>query len=178
MNIPTDYHLYIYPYLNFGDIDQKPPFLCTYINKVREHNLFKSFIKGLGQATATITILGVAGVTWYVYNNNVNKVNKTTSEPTTIILEDIDNVSNVDFRKIFVWWLCTNINLCVFIFFKTHIRNARNELFPDLDVQYMRALESGNQTKIEEIVQKKETLRNITNIDYNSIIKTQKWNQS
>ena len=48
--------------------------------------------------------------------------------------------------------------------FKTHIRNARNELFPDLDVQYMRALESGNQTNIQEIVQKKETLRNITNI--------------
>jgi hypothetical protein len=45
LNIPTDYHLYIYPYLNFGDLDQKPPFLCTYINKVREHNLFKSFIK-------------------------------------------------------------------------------------------------------------------------------------
>jgi len=53
--------------------------------------------------------------------------------------------------------------------FKTHIRNARNELFPDLDVQYMRALETGNQTKIQEIVQKKEDLRNVTNIDLNNV---------
>jgi hypothetical protein len=49
--------------------------------------------------------------------------------------------------------------------FKTHIRNARNELFPDLDVQYMRALESGNQIKVQQIVEKKEILRNITNIN-------------
>jgi len=53
--------------------------------------------------------------------------------------------------------------------FKTHIRNARNELFPDLDVQYMRALESGNQSKIQEIVQKKEVLRNITNMDLSDV---------
>jgi hypothetical protein len=49
--------------------------------------------------------------------------------------------------------------------FKNHIRNARNELFPDLDVQYMRALESGNQIKVQQIVEKKEILRNITNIN-------------
>jgi hypothetical protein len=33
----------------------------------------------------------------------------------------------------------------------------------------MRALESGNQTKIQEIVQKKETLRNITNMDLSDV---------
>ena len=49
--------------------------------------------------------------------------------------------------------------------FKEHIRNTRTELFPDLDVQYMRALESGNQIKVQQIVEKKEILRNITNIN-------------
>jgi len=53
--------------------------------------------------------------------------------------------------------------------FKTHIRNARNELFPDLDVQYMRALESGNQTKSQEIVEKKQILRNLTEIDLTDV---------
>ena len=53
--------------------------------------------------------------------------------------------------------------------FKSHMRNARNELFSDLDVQYMRALEIGNQTKIQEIVETKETLRNITNMDLSDV---------
>lgn len=53
--------------------------------------------------------------------------------------------------------------------FKAHMRNVRNELFPDLDVQYMRALELGNQTKIQEIVEKKETLRNVTNMDLTDV---------
>jgi hypothetical protein len=53
--------------------------------------------------------------------------------------------------------------------FKTHIRNARNELFPDLDVQYMRALESDSQTKAQEIVAKKQILRNLTEMDLSDV---------
>jgi hypothetical protein len=53
--------------------------------------------------------------------------------------------------------------------FKTHIRNSRNELFPDLDVQYIRALESGNESKVQEIIQKKEVLRNITNMNLDDV---------
>ncbi len=53
--------------------------------------------------------------------------------------------------------------------FKTHIRNARNELFPDLDIQYIRALESGNESKVQEIIEKKEVLRNITNMNLDDV---------
>jgi hypothetical protein len=49
--------------------------------------------------------------------------------------------------------------------YKQHIRDSREKLFPDLDVKYMKALETGNQTKISEIVSKKQQLRDLTNMD-------------
>ena len=53
--------------------------------------------------------------------------------------------------------------------YKEHIRNVRSELFPNLDVEYMRALENGNQSKISEIVSKKQQLRDITDMDLSDV---------
>lgn len=52
---------------------------------------------------------------------------------------------------------------------KSKIRVKRTKLFSDLDVQYMRALEMGNTTLQSEIVGKKETLRNLTDINIDSV---------
>ena len=49
------------------------------------------------------------------------------------------------------------------------LRRFREDKWSDLDIQYMRALEMGNQPKISEIVAKKEALRNITNVDLSQI---------
>lgn len=52
---------------------------------------------------------------------------------------------------------------------KDEIRKKRKEVFPDLDVQFMKALESGNMELAAEIGAKKNQLRNLTNIDTGSI---------
>jgi len=44
-------------------------------------------------------------------------------------------------------------------------REARIPLFEKLDLEYMRAHESGNETLIAEVVAKKQALRDITNLD-------------
>ena len=49
------------------------------------------------------------------------------------------------------------------------IRQKRTELFAELDVQFMKSLEQGNQTLTAEIVAIKETLRNLPNADLSSI---------
>ena len=49
------------------------------------------------------------------------------------------------------------------------IRKVREEKWGDLDVQYMKALETGNQSKISEVVGKKEQLRNLTNVDLSQL---------
>jgi hypothetical protein len=49
------------------------------------------------------------------------------------------------------------------------LRYKRSELFPDLDLQYMRALETGNQTLIQEIVTKKQQLRDLPNMDFSDV---------
>jgi hypothetical protein len=54
-------------------------------------------------------------------------------------------------------------------FLKSKIRIKRAKLFNDLDVQYMRALEMGNTTLQSEIVEKKEILRNLTDISIDGI---------
>lgn len=54
--------------------------------------------------------------------------------------------------------------------FMENAKRRRAKLFPDLDVQYMKALESGNQTLIQEIVTKKQTLRDITQIDFSDVL--------
>ena len=53
--------------------------------------------------------------------------------------------------------------------FLNDLRYKRNELFPDLDLQYMRALETGNQTLIQEIVTKKQQLRDLPNMDFSDV---------
>jgi hypothetical protein len=53
--------------------------------------------------------------------------------------------------------------------FLTNMREVRDGMFPSLDIEYMRALESGNQTKISEIVTKKQNLRDVTNIDLSNV---------
>jgi hypothetical protein len=52
---------------------------------------------------------------------------------------------------------------------KTQIRKKRDELFPSLDVQFMRALEVGNAALSTEVGLKKQALRDITDIDINSV---------
>lgn len=52
---------------------------------------------------------------------------------------------------------------------KEQIRKKRNELFPILDVQFMRALEVGNSELATSIGLKKQALRDITDIDISNI---------
>ena len=52
---------------------------------------------------------------------------------------------------------------------KTKIRTKREIVFKDLDIQFMKALEVGNTTLATEIGVKKQTLRDATNIEANSI---------
>jgi hypothetical protein len=54
-------------------------------------------------------------------------------------------------------------------FLKSKIRIKRAKLFNDLDVQYMRALEMGDTTLQSEIVEKKEILRNLTDISIDGV---------
>ena len=52
---------------------------------------------------------------------------------------------------------------------KKQVRTKREILFKDLDIQFMRALEVGNTTLAAEIGAKKQSLRDVTNIDSGSI---------
>jgi hypothetical protein len=54
-------------------------------------------------------------------------------------------------------------------YMKYTIRSKRNKLFPQLDTQFMRALETGNTTLQAEIIAKKETLRNLTDINIDNV---------
>ena len=53
-------------------------------------------------------------------------------------------------------------------FLKQKIRKERAKIFPELDVQYMRALESGDTDLQAELVSKKQALRDATDIDTGS----------
>ena len=48
---------------------------------------------------------------------------------------------------------------------RNEYRILRPALFEKLDVKFMKALETNNQVKIQEIVELKEKLRNITNLE-------------
>lgn len=48
-------------------------------------------------------------------------------------------------------------------------RNARNPLLADLDVEFMRAVESGDTAKQTEVATKKQELRDVTSTDINNI---------
>jgi len=52
---------------------------------------------------------------------------------------------------------------------KTKIREKRESVFKDLDIQFMKALEQGNTTLAAEIGAKKQALRDITDIDISNI---------
>ena len=52
--------------------------------------------------------------------------------------------------------------------FKDEIRARREPKFADLDVQFMRAVESGDTTLQSQIAAQKQTLRDLTDIDINS----------
>lgn len=47
---------------------------------------------------------------------------------------------------------------------KTNLRSARMEAFKPLDVAFMKALEEGNTSALEEIKEKKQELRDVTNL--------------
>lgn len=52
--------------------------------------------------------------------------------------------------------------------FKQQIRSIRVDKFAELDVQFMRAVESGDTTLQSEIATQKQTLRDLTNISLDS----------
>ena len=52
---------------------------------------------------------------------------------------------------------------------KTQIRTKREIAFKDLDIQFMKELEVGNTTLATNIGVKKQTLRDVTNIESDSI---------
>jgi hypothetical protein len=53
-------------------------------------------------------------------------------------------------------------------FLKQKIRKERTKLFPELDVEYIRALEAGDTALQNEIAAKKQALRDATNINMGS----------
>ena len=53
---------------------------------------------------------------------------------------------------------------------KTQIRKKRDELFPSLDVQFMKALEQSNSELTTTIGIQKQALRDVTNIETGSIV--------
>ena len=52
---------------------------------------------------------------------------------------------------------------------KKKIREKRELVFKDLDIQFMKALEQGNTTLSAEIATKKQALRDITDIDITNV---------
>ena len=52
---------------------------------------------------------------------------------------------------------------------KTRIRKKRIKLFPELDIQFMRAVEMGDVAKQTEIAAKKQALRDLTDINIDSV---------
>lgn len=52
---------------------------------------------------------------------------------------------------------------------KQQIRKKRDLAFPELDIQFMKALEQGNSILANEIGVKKQALRDITDIDISNI---------
>jgi hypothetical protein len=54
-------------------------------------------------------------------------------------------------------------------YMKYTIRSKRNKLFPQLDTQFMRALETGDTILQAEIIAKKQILRNLTDINIDSV---------
>jgi hypothetical protein len=50
-----------------------------------------------------------------------------------------------------------------------HIRKKRSKIFPELDIEFMIALENGNQSKMQEISIKKQALRDVTDIDFSNV---------
>lgn len=58
---------------------------------------------------------------------------------------------------------------------QNQIRNMRGDLFKELDVAYLRAVESGDTELQSQISAKKEILRNLTDIDVNSFNNREEW---
>lgn len=52
---------------------------------------------------------------------------------------------------------------------KKYIRSKRAKLFPQLDVEFMRAVEMGDSAKQAEIAAKKQALRDLTDINIDSV---------
>lgn len=58
---------------------------------------------------------------------------------------------------------------------QTQIRNMRGDLFKELDVAYLRAVEMGDTELQSQISAKKQTLRDLTDIDVNSFNNREEW---
>jgi viroplasmin and RNaseH domain-containing protein len=56
---------------------------------------------------------------------------------------------------------------------KNRWRNARKSILEKLDTEFMRAVETGDTTKQQQIVTQKQTLRDVTTTDLSTITNTQ-----
>lgn len=58
---------------------------------------------------------------------------------------------------------------------QNQIRYVREDFFKQLDIKYMRAVESGDTALQSEIAAQKQTLRDLTNIDTGSFTTREEW---
>jgi arabinogalactan endo-1,4-beta-galactosidase len=58
---------------------------------------------------------------------------------------------------------------------QNQIRYVREDFFKQLDIKYMRAVESGDTALQSEISVQKQTLRDLTNIDIGSFTTREEW---
>jgi hypothetical protein len=71
---------------------------------IREQ-LFTSFIKGIGKTSGTVTVFGLLGAAWYLYNKGTNysltKRNneETTTENEEIVLQEVEQETENDLES-------------------------------------------------------------------------------
>jgi len=103
-----------------------------------------------------------------------------TLEPTEKYLITNDIIEHGEFASCYTFdWTLENGTLTntiediesAKVLFIDYLRETRTPILSQLDVDYMRALEDGNQTIISNIVNKKQQLRDLPNIDLSDIIK-------
>ena len=92
-------------------------------------------------------------------------------------LEDNPNYNDIFFSAYDFDWSLPNGTIANVILdvekaktkFLFDLRAKREEVFSTLDVEFMKALETGNQTEIQRITTKKQQLRDATNIDFSNV---------
>lgn len=122
----------------------------------------------------------LTGLSWanYVGTDSLKTIFGSETPTGVKYLLTYDNMQHGEFAECYTFdWTLENgtitniledIKSAKSLFIK-YIREARTTIFSELDIDYMRALESGNQTNISEIVNKKQQLRDLPNMDLSSV---------